>query len=83
MTTREEARFVLQGPLGEHFGHKIPEGVEDAWLDAWVSLGMLKLEEPRAVGERVCEALWNKTPHVSPSKILFWLDEAGLKIVEK
>ncbi len=81
--TRDEARFALQGPLGEHFGNKVPEGVDDAWLNCWVTLGMLKLDEPESAEQKFRTEL---AAYLTPQDIrslMGWMEVVGLKIVEK
>jgi hypothetical protein len=82
--TREEARFTLLGPLGEHFGHRFPEGVDDAWLDCWIALGMLKLDEQSATERAVTAMLeYGHRGQITPRNAIHALNSVGLKIVEK
>ena len=61
-------------------------GWAERWVDMFVSLGMLKLDEPKSLDARINYAInyemcSNKT--VQAREIKAALDRAGLKIVEK
>lgn len=82
--TREQAVKILETPMLEHFGNRVPEGPAAAWVDALVALGLLNLDEPETVKLRFCKSLdrlavgdrW-------AANIWLALESAGLKIVEK
>jgi len=74
--TREEAIAIFKE-------HKIGKNWEADWIDKLASLGVLKLDEPKTVHEKFCEAM-NKTSTRINIEWLFWvLSEAGLKLTEK
>ena len=69
------------------------------WISGYISglvaLGILKLDEPKTIRSRLCDALEKSTLSVElvdrvasgkilyPSQLVQIMDEAGLKIVEK
>lgn len=83
MTRSEAVRKLSTLPFGPSCG-------QEPWLiDALVSLGVLKLDEPKSVLRRAESALRVAIQVGSPEDpmdavdIIGCLDDAGLKIVEK
>jgi hypothetical protein len=76
--TRQEAVKTMAGGW---FG---PSEVAEKWIDMFVKLGMLKLEEPKSQRERLVEILGNRDWMASDvDEFRECLCEAGLQIVEK
>lgn len=58
----------------------------ERWVDMFRKLGMLKVEEPKTVLQRLNDMIKDRPicdSSISGSIIMYWVDEAGLKIVEK
>lgn len=55
---------------------------DEAWIDRFVALGMLKLDEPKPIGIRLGEALKPFGIQIGVYEMEA-IDAAGLKIVEK
>jgi hypothetical protein len=62
-----------------------PDEVTEKWIDIYVALGMLKLEEPKTLQHRICDALSGVKVGQSGwvDDITVALMDHGLKIVEK
>jgi len=69
--------------------HMMGERRSETWIEMFVALGMLKLDEPKSVLRRAESALRVAIQVGSPDDpmdamdVISCLDDAGLKIVEK
>ncbi len=75
--TREQAIDILDRTTS--VGDRISAAY---WIDIFVALGMLKLDEPKGVEQRLAEAYAGQVS-LTPTGLKCRLDAAGLKIVEK
>lgn len=80
--TRDEAVNVMSEIWGGNRQHALGE----SYVDAFVALGMLKLDEPKSAQQKL-DALFSlyrlEDARLKMHEFLAYLDEAGLKIVEK
>jgi hypothetical protein len=78
--TREEAEAKISGIVGH------TEAFRYAWIDAYVALGMLKLDEPKCASERAVDAMFDaQIAHsgiLTPRYAIEAISKAGLKIVK-
>ncbi len=75
--TRDKAIDIIKDKTIWHIEHCA------SMVDAFVALGILKLDQPKSAEDRAVEALWATGSRVTPRIVLKGLDDAGLKIVEK
>jgi hypothetical protein len=76
--TRDEAINIFRGV---HYSNH-PDASAKA-IDGFVKLGMLKLDEPKTVHEKFCEAMNQTSTRISLDWFFHVLDKAGLKLTEK
>ncbi len=78
--TREAALEILC----RIWGGRPQNDLANSYLDAFVALGMLKLDEPKSVRDRINDA-WCRLPQSERGipGFLHAIDDAGLKIVEQ
>ena len=79
--TRDEAivKFVrLKSASGTRWIDTAP-----GWIDTFVGLGMLKLDEPKSAQEQLAESVVARIHPASVQIFFDAMDKLGLKLVEK
>ena len=75
--TRDEALKTFRGATPD------PSSLSDAaWIDRFVGLGMLKLDEPRSIRSRALDEILKIFGGHDADMFFKCIDDAGLKIVE-
>ena len=79
--TRDEAIEAVRK------AHRLSDGTEPDWvqhhLDAYVALGMLRLDEPKSINDRLHDQLVRTSIGHFYGTLLNAIDAAGLKLTEK
>ncbi len=78
MTRAEAIEIVIRTAAGDRVSAAY-------WIDIFVALGMLKLDEPASAHEKALAAMYQATSDgmLTPRWAIDAIDAAGLKIVEK
>jgi hypothetical protein len=76
--TRNEAIVILQKAGSDCQTFSAPQ-----YVDAYVALGMLKLDEPKSINDRLYDQLVRTSIGHFYGTLLNAIDAAGLKLTEK